>query len=142
MGKIYQNSTLNIAATAASGGDQGLDFSRDDLSSQPLRVEIAWDSEAGPDWYYIVENSFWVCSVDQAPLNTRAWVLQERLLSPRIIHFGSNQLLWQRGLDALCEMFPTASSNNRLGVGPAGYTDRDLRAFVPVLRSLRERPED
>ena len=142
MGKIYQNSTLNIAATAASGGDQGLDFRRDDFSSRPLRVEIAWGSEAGPDRYYIVENSFWVRSVDQAPLNTRAWVLQERLLSPRIIHFGSNQLLWQCGLDSLCEMFPTASLDNRLGVGPVGYTDRDLRAFVPVLRSLRETPED
>ncbi|CAF9925626.1 MAG: hypothetical protein HETSPECPRED_005875 [Heterodermia speciosa] len=142
MGKIYQNSTLNIAATAASGGEQGLDFPRDIFSSQPLRVEISWGSATGPESYYIVENSFWVRSVDQAPLNKRAWVLQERLLSPRIIHFGSNQLLWQCGLDSLCEMFPTASSKNRLGVGPAGYTDRDLRAFVPVLRLLQETPEE
>ena len=80
--------------------------------------------------------------MDQAPLNTRAWVLQERLLTPRIIHFGANQLLWQCGIDALCEMYPTTSLDHLLGVDHTGDTDRDLRTFVPVVRSLQETPED
>jgi hypothetical protein len=30
--------------------------------------------------------------VDRAPLNTRAWVMQERFLSSRTIHFAANQM--------------------------------------------------
>ena len=41
-----------------------------------------------------------------APLNRRAWVVQERLLAPRVLHFGSKQILWEcHHLDA-CEMYP------------------------------------
>lgn len=29
------------------------------------------------------------------PLLTRAWVFQERLLSPRVIHFSHNELIWE-----------------------------------------------
>ena len=41
-----------------------------------------------------------------APLNGRAWVVQERLLSPRVLHYGKDQLLWEcHELDA-CETYP------------------------------------
>ena len=41
-----------------------------------------------------------------APLNRRAWVVQERLLAPHVLHFGSKQILWEcHHLDA-CEMYP------------------------------------
>ena len=30
-----------------------------------------------------------------APLHTRAWVLQERLLAKRVLHFGENELMWE-----------------------------------------------
>jgi hypothetical protein len=156
MGKIYRNGTLNIAATAASGGEEGLDWPRDPLLSQHLRLTATWDGplagtrseistrgdntlpEAGD--YYLVENDFWIRDVDRAPLNTRGWVLQERLLAPRILHFGRNQLYWQCGLDALCEMFPKDINKHRLGVGPIAYTARDLRPFVQVLASVKESP--
>ncbi|KAH9219436.1 heterokaryon incompatibility protein-domain-containing protein, partial [Leptodontidium sp. 2 PMI_412] len=29
------------------------------------------------------------------PLNTRAWILQERLISTRIIHFGRHEMIWE-----------------------------------------------
>jgi hypothetical protein len=31
------------------------------------------------------------------PLSSRAWTLQERLLSPRILHFGTEQMYWECG---------------------------------------------
>ena len=39
----------------------------------------------------------WDTSVDSAPLSARGWVFQERILSPRIIHFGNRQLFWNDG---------------------------------------------
>jgi hypothetical protein len=32
--------------------------------------------------------------VDAAPLQKRGWVLQERMLSPRILHFTDQQFFW------------------------------------------------
>ena len=44
--------------------------------------------------------------MNQAPLNRRGWVMQERWLSPRVLHYGRDQLLWEcRELDA-CETYP------------------------------------
>jgi hypothetical protein len=33
--------------------------------------------------------------VDQAPVNRRAWVLQERLIAPRVLHFCHDQIAWE-----------------------------------------------
>jgi hypothetical protein len=33
--------------------------------------------------------------VKDAHINTRGWVMQERLLSPRALHFGEHQLYWE-----------------------------------------------
>ncbi|MCJ1395666.1 hypothetical protein MMC18_008552 [Xylographa bjoerkii] len=39
--------------------------------------------------------SLWGPNVEQCPLGTRAWALQERLLSPRKLHFGTDHLFWE-----------------------------------------------
>ncbi|RKK27411.1 hypothetical protein BFJ66_g16668 [Fusarium oxysporum f. sp. cepae] len=41
--------------------------------------------------------------VEQATLNTRAWVMQERLLSCRTIHFGARQMYFECGSGVYCE---------------------------------------
>jgi hypothetical protein len=40
-----------------------------------------------------VEDS-WDRDIEQAPLNSHGWVLQEQLLAPRTIHFIASQLSW------------------------------------------------
>ena len=42
-------------------------------------------------------------NVSQAPLNTRGWVLQERLLSRRILHFAADQVYWECRSHALAQ---------------------------------------
>lgn len=37
------------------------------------------------------------------PLFTRAWFLQERLMSPRILHFGAMELYWECDRGMVCE---------------------------------------
>ncbi len=43
----------------------------------------------------IIDIAFWTNLVDQAPVNRRAWVLQERLMAPRVLHFCKNQVAWE-----------------------------------------------
>lgn len=37
------------------------------------------------------------------PLLTRAWVFQEKMLSPRILHFGKDEIIWECDADSWCE---------------------------------------
>jgi hypothetical protein len=50
-----------------------------------------------------------------SPLNERAWVFQEIILSPKIIHFARNQILWTCQSDKSCESFPFGSPKHHLG---------------------------
>ncbi|KAK4501730.1 hypothetical protein PRZ48_007539 [Zasmidium cellare] len=62
-----------------------------------------------------------------APLNLRGWVLQERILSKRILHFGKTQMLWEcRELQA-AETFPNGTSYD--GSRPRGI--KSLEPYAP-----------
>ncbi len=97
MGDIYQHAYCNIAATAAPDGRTGCFLERNPLLAQPFRVRI--DSYPGPrsnsSVYSLAPQVFWEQGLLQAPLLQRAWVVQERTLSPRVIHFGKDQLFWE-----------------------------------------------
>jgi hypothetical protein len=102
MNKVYSHSYCNIAASAAEDGSQGLFFPRDPRDLQIVEVDLCVrdlksdvDSDVEHIRYRIVNSHFWAQNVTESVLNTRAWVLQERLLSPRVLHFGCNQLLWE-----------------------------------------------
>lgn len=41
--------------------------------------------------------------IDSALLNTRGWVLQERVLPRRTIHFSTNHTYWKCGEGVCCE---------------------------------------
>jgi hypothetical protein len=43
----------------------------------------------------IIDVAFWDDLVDQAPVNQRGWVLQERIMAPRVLHFCANQIAWE-----------------------------------------------
>ncbi|KAF2821373.1 HET-domain-containing protein [Ophiobolus disseminans] len=105
MSDIYRGAACTIAATAAENSDGGLFFERDPTPLRPLRVETTWapnpDVSNGEFTYpqageYMCDAlEAWTYSVEEAPLNKRAWVCQERVLSPRIMHFSRTQLFWE-----------------------------------------------
>jgi hypothetical protein len=45
--------------------------------------------------YRLMDSDHWAKQIEGSNLSTRAWYVQERLLSPRIIYFGSQQILWE-----------------------------------------------
>ncbi|KAI1751931.1 hypothetical protein F4782DRAFT_547178 [Xylaria castorea] len=48
----------------------------------------------------------WDTDVSRSLINIRAWVLQERLLSPRTLYFGAHQLLWECRTKDAAEVYP------------------------------------
>jgi hypothetical protein len=113
MGMVYTNSALTIAATSAPNSTVGCFFVRNPHLVRPSRVELDWVVEyhlqkiERKSYYLVNGGPSWEDGVDEARLNRRGWVLQERVLSPRIIHFHHMQLHFEcRELEA-CESFPT-----------------------------------
>ena len=106
MDKVYSHSTLNISATGASDGSKGLFFSRSADAMELLEIELdhplRWQFSQK---YTLLDHDYWKHLVLDEPLIRRAWVVQERLLPPRVLHFGSQQLFWECQLDC-SEDFP------------------------------------
>jgi hypothetical protein len=131
MSSIYTYCALNIAATSAADGSQSW-FVEEDPSYTAYH-HVATNINLHPskeEWAYIrqglrkhddvnktledlyenvftcVNSNFYTQNVINTPLGRRAWVVQERLLSPRILHFGRNQLLWVCQKQVACEAYP------------------------------------
>ena len=95
MANIYANSTVTLAASASSGPHEGL-----------FRVAapelVGWPISNFP---HIRARHSLVFGTQGLPLLERGWVFQERLLSPRVLYFANNELIWEcmELLDCECQ---------------------------------------
>lgn len=118
MGDIYSRAACTVAATAADDSDGGLFAERNPTLLRPRRIEATWTPN--PDamkngkfaypqagLYWCDSELLWTEAVEWAPLNSRAWVCQERHLSPRIMHFSDTQLFWECHEGTACETYPS-----------------------------------
>ncbi|KAI0748196.1 heterokaryon incompatibility protein-domain-containing protein [Daedaleopsis nitida] len=98
MGEIYAGSVCTVAALTARNAHDGGCFSeqaRNPLSYRHCHISPYWtvkrNSYVGPDMRLRPR-----CSpMEPFPLHTRGWVVQERLLEPRTLYFGSTGLAWE-----------------------------------------------
>jgi hypothetical protein len=106
MGDIYSNGLYNLAATGSADGNRGLLISR----SPSLNLPCEFKSHSGPEslrsWHvhprYLYEQDILL----DGPLLRRGWVIQERLLALRTLHFGTDQLFWECRHYQACETYP------------------------------------
>jgi hypothetical protein len=97
MSNVYKNSYCNIAALESIDSHGGLFSARDPNLLRPLIVKTAWDRLPNIMWctkFQLREKHYYE-EIGSAPLHQRAWVLQERLLSPRNLHFGKHMIYWE-----------------------------------------------
>jgi hypothetical protein len=122
MQHVYSNARFNISATGAEDSDAGLFFDRGPLAVVPFTFEIpdtrprerkgrrvGWR----PGRYHLVDPSIWYSNISQAPLNARGWVMQERLLARRIVHFCRDQIFFECHEWEACELFPRGVPGTR-----------------------------
>lgn len=94
MDQIYKNGWLNISTTGATTASDGLFHQRRPLIIEKLYPALDDDSRR----VSFVTASLpgrWNRAVESAALNTRGWIYQERMLSPRVIHFARDQVYWE-----------------------------------------------
>ncbi|KAF7948818.1 hypothetical protein EAE96_008005 [Botrytis aclada] len=107
MDDVYGNSSLNIMATVSKNSHEGLSRARDPrtLELSPA-IQSKWeDTENG--LFHLHNEDIWNEKLYSGPLLNRGWVLQERVLSPRSLHFCDDELLWECREMASCESYPT-----------------------------------
>lgn len=134
MWAIYANSYLTVAATASSDPSQGLFRSRSTATLSNGIVEVgAGNEKVRAGTYCCYDEDEWRALVDKAPLNQRAWVLQERVISPRVVHFTDTQVLFE------CFEFK-ASERFAQGVPPR-YGSSNARDWYPWASPSEVEPE-
>ena len=94
MERIYENAWCSVAATMARNSSEGLFSARDSVNVRPVAVEASWDSISS-ETYILWDLEVFRRQIDDAPLMHRGWVVQERILAPRILHFAHGEILWE-----------------------------------------------
>ncbi|OTA97108.1 hypothetical protein M434DRAFT_27179 [Hypoxylon sp. CO27-5] len=90
MADIYENAYLTIAATKSTDGTGGCYASTDPetVFCRPIVENLVYCRKKPPEFNQFYRHKDW-------PLLSRAWVYQEMRLSPRVLHFGAEEVLWQ-----------------------------------------------
>ncbi|CAE7220483.1 HET domain containing protein pin-c1 [Pyrenophora teres f. teres] len=102
MATIFHMGTLTLSASSAENGNRGCGLAKKpgetarfgNLSGRGPDFAIRETAEITPGPSIILNNQ-----LRNAPVNKRAWILQEQVLSRRILHAMDSQFVWE------CAMF-------------------------------------
>ncbi|KAI7226274.1 hypothetical protein KC330_g8878 [Hortaea werneckii] len=125
MESYYSNAFCNLAATASLNGPEGLFRCRDPERLQHMQYAMSGSKSRRAGLYNIFDITLWEKELTQAPLHRRAWVLQERLLARRVLHFGSRQLMWECHEHTAAEFYPHGIKDVSPLVQRAHFKDLD-----------------
>jgi len=101
MSSVYGGSSLNLAASDAPNGAAGCFFNRGNLWRCQVRVNAHHKEELYDCVPENIRSSLW-----NTQLAKRCWVVQERILAHRTLHFTRTQLFWECHEKDICETFP------------------------------------
>jgi hypothetical protein len=117
MASIYRGSYLTISAPMSAIEGRGL-YSDAAPEYKPHRLTYP-DSNGRPQAVYArlqLSHAYFRGFMDihsnyqKLPIFERAWVFQERLLSPRVLHFAPEELNWECLAETVCECSGTVSN--------------------------------
>lgn len=100
MEAVFQYAYCTIAATSAEDSTKGFLNRPEEKGSRYVMVP---KSSRGKVYICTSMDDDFDGDVMKGVLNTRAWVLQERALSRRTIHFTKRQIYWECGGGVRCE---------------------------------------
>ena len=116
MGDYYRYAQCNISASGYKDSSLGLFTKRVALPllNYPIRTDFALASEGDRQdeethylGIYTRANPSDFGDIIDGPLGSRGWIVQERALSPGILHFTPRQMWWECEEHVVNETFPT-----------------------------------
>jgi hypothetical protein len=137
MASIYQNSFITLAATTSLDNESGCFWDSDTSYERNFQADIGIFSVRRTIRHW---KRHWTSHLATTfPLLTRAWVFQERLLAPRVLHFSENEFVWecmQLG-DCQCGGYD-AASNPKAHTWTSGKSWRSAVELYTSLHLTRE----
>lgn len=124
MASYYANARCLISALAAFDSSQGIFAERPAQRYPQTNTPIAFDEARNETLYLPVDELIFHKQFNTQPLLTRGWCFQERLLSPRALHWAANCPYWQ------CQSLTQASEQD---------PEDKLPRFMPVF--TRDEPQ-
>lgn len=146
MSRVCSNAIVTLAAAHFITPGQGMFRARHLQSSRPFpfsQVERSVDQDlrhltidvAGDDgvcYVFPATKGVHSGSRPKGVLNTRRWILQEQLLSPRILYYDQHQLYWDCVTQSASELSPVSSSLLKTRIptklGPSNFCDEPQHA--------------
>jgi hypothetical protein len=127
MHKVYRYSYCNIAIADSSDSRGGIFRDRDPNSIIPPRLSTVTSSKLGERTWRILPSDLWTSSLLGSKIYTRGWVFQERMLSPRILHFANSQIFWDCCTLSATETLPSGLPH---ALDALASTDRHWRGRI------------
>ncbi|KAK3331473.1 heterokaryon incompatibility protein-domain-containing protein [Apodospora peruviana] len=109
MARVYQNGLLTIAASASADQNKksgGCIRTRKRQQVRPLYCSAAWP-DGMPKYIFADRRASKDGTRPRSTLDTRGWVLQEQLLSPRVLSYADQELYWDCISLSASESFPS-----------------------------------
>lgn len=98
MDEYYRYGHVNIAVAGASNGTEGCFWERNPRTVLSTVFSVRWMNSNGCTtrrYQVVPDSNFWSRKLLNQPLHQRGWILQERILAPRVLNFGRDQLHWK-----------------------------------------------
>jgi hypothetical protein len=128
MDRIYSKCVLNIAAAWAQSARDGCFSTRQsEVAERCITFARSFKGIEGIQGIRNTADSK-LTAVHKSPLSTRGWVLQERILSPRVLSFGQDQVFWE------CNELRNASE-----AYPCGFDTHTLYPVFDVSLTVSQR---
>jgi hypothetical protein len=116
MQQVFSNATCVLAASSASSSSEGFL-----LTSRQNRQFVTMSSPTGATLFVTKFIDNFHLDVEEAVLNQRGWVLQERALARRSIHFTSTQLYMECGRGVQCESLMKLTNEKAAFLGDSDF---------------------
>jgi hypothetical protein len=116
MADVYHHAALTISADGASDSSKGLFQTIENPRTKEISIPFQCPTGAGSicarksdlhgkDRVHVIGQK------KEEPLRSRGWVLQEWILSNRIVHFTAGEILWECNMFHCCECQIASQSN-------------------------------
>ncbi|KAF2451678.1 hypothetical protein P171DRAFT_478711 [Karstenula rhodostoma CBS 690.94] len=119
MGSVYNRALFTLAVADSEQHSEGTFRPRKTRCLRPFRIDRLKDVPYrereifdGEEKFYIFPNTSHIHSGirPKGPLDTRGWILQEQLLSPRILCYGNGEIFWDCLTVSVSESSPISTS--------------------------------